>query len=492
MGKIKSAIITALLSAAIAVLAVFALFSWQVPGSNGVKRYNSFISSIHLGSDMTGNATAVLYPDGVISAVEYEGHGDKDDYVQYGSVYINKEVIEEYGEDGLKSTVAKDAKVLSQRLDEKGYAGYSVAVCDDYTVSVSVPTGFTYAEYKKYNESSRSEATSVIARTIQSLSYNGGLSLRNSEVGKTQSNNILTKLTDDVNEFFKSISKYSVGGNHSVRLNLTKEGREQFKSISAKVLNAESDKAIGFYVGDNQLLSLNISEEFDTSSFLITVSTSTAELDAQNYAIVLNSVVNGKMITLDYNSDETQIIYAGAELGDTAGLFLGVAMLLLVAGAIAYSIVRYKRLGLVASLIIVIYSLALITALMLLNIQLTLAGAITAILGLALLCGSSFATFEAVRKETLKGKTISSSVKEGYKTQLFGILEMHIIILIVSIFLSFVGVGAVSSCGLILFIATVASYVLYWFTRFMWFVTSALAKDKFKFCGYKREELEDD
>lgn len=490
MGKIKSAIITALLAAAIAVLAVFALFSWQVPGSNGVKRYNSFISSIHLGGDLTGNATTVLYPEGVIPADEYDGMGgdEQADYKQFGSVYVKLDTLEEHGEDGLKAIVKEDASVLSRRLGERGYSSYSVAVADGYTLSVSVPTNFSYKEYKAYDESSRSEQTTVIERTLTALAYNGELSLRNSEVGNSKSNNILTKLTDDVTSYFSGVGKQSVGGNHAVKISLTKEGREQFKSMSAKVLTAENDKAIGFYVGDYQLLSLTLSEEIDTSTFYIPVD----EENAQDYSIVLSSVADGEKITLDYSSDEAEVIYAGAELGDTAALFLGVAMLLIVVATIAYSIARYRKLGLVNMLMVLVFALALITALMLLEIQVTLAGAVTAVLGLALLCGSNFAAFEAVRKETLKGKTIQSSVKEGYKRQLTGILEMHIIIVIVSIFLSFVGVGELAACGLILFISTVASYVLYWFTRFMWYVISSPVKDKFKFCGFKREELEDD
>ncbi len=67
MGKVKSAIITALLLAAILVLSLFATISCDVPGTNNVSRYNSFISSINLGSDLTGEAYALLYPEGVIS-----------------------------------------------------------------------------------------------------------------------------------------------------------------------------------------------------------------------------------------------------------------------------------------------------------------------------------------------------------------------------------------------------------------------------------------
>ena len=62
MGKVKSAIITALLLAAIVVLSLFAVISCDVPGSNHVKRYNSFLSGIHLGADLSGEAYALLYP----------------------------------------------------------------------------------------------------------------------------------------------------------------------------------------------------------------------------------------------------------------------------------------------------------------------------------------------------------------------------------------------------------------------------------------------
>ncbi len=137
MGKIKSAIITALLVAAIAVLAVFALGSWQVPGSNGVKRYNSFISNIHLGADMTGEAKTLLYPDGVISRQDYEfnmpespddpseeelkEYQDKLDayvakYVENGNLYIKKDAIYDIELEGLKEKVASDAKVIAHRL----------------------------------------------------------------------------------------------------------------------------------------------------------------------------------------------------------------------------------------------------------------------------------------------------------------------------------------------------------------------------------------
>ena len=88
MGKIKSAIITSLLVAAILVLAFFSLVSMQVPGSGGVDRYNSFISSINLGADITGEAHAVLYPDGVISAEDYNFSLPEDADKQIGRAHV--------------------------------------------------------------------------------------------------------------------------------------------------------------------------------------------------------------------------------------------------------------------------------------------------------------------------------------------------------------------------------------------------------------------
>jgi hypothetical protein len=72
------------------------------------------------------------------------------------------------------------------------------------------------------------------------------------------------------------------------------------------------------------------------------------------------------------------------------------------------------------------------------------------------------------------------------------ILEMHLIILVACIITLFVAVGEVAACGYIMFIATLASYILYWLTRLFWYVMSAPAKDKFAFGGFKREVFGDD
>lgn len=498
MGKIKSAIITTILVAAIVVLTLFAVISCTVPGSNGVKRYNSFISSIHLGGDLTGEAYTVLYPKGVITASDYTfGIPDDEDkreeyenkYEEHGGLYFEKDVIEEYGLDGLKAKLEADAKILSERFDEKGYSAYSVSVQDGYTIRISVPTNFTYAAYKQYDTSSRSTETAAISQTITALTYSGELSLRNSEKGNAAYDNILTPFQADITSYFRTIKKYSAGGNHAVKVNLTDSGRELFKNISNKVVDASEDKAIGFYVGDSQLLSLSVSSVISDKSFFITVNSAET---AQDYAIILNSVAHGQTLSLGYDTDNMQIIYATAALGDYAALYLGGALLAILLAVIIYSFVRYKKLGFVNAIITLMFALTIVVALLIIEIQLTVAGALTIVLGLALTCGSNFALFERVRKETKKGKTMQSAIKSGYKRMLTGILDLHILLVAASLIVALVCVGELAACGLIFFISSVASYVLYWFTRFMWYVLSSPARDKFKFCGFAREVLADE
>ena len=175
-----------------------------------------------------------------------------------------------------------------------------------------------------------------------------------------------------------------------------------------------------------------------------------------------------------------------------SAIYVLVALLLVLVAGIVASVVKYKKLGLVNVIMSVIYALVIVCALLLIEIQLTVGGAVTIVLGYALLTFTNFRVFEAVRGETLAGRTLQASVKTGYKKTLFSVLDLHAILVVVSAIIALVCKGELAACGLILFVAVLASYILYWFTRFMWFVISSPVKDKFKFCGFKREVLEDE
>lgn len=498
MGKVKSAIITALLLAAILILTLFATVSLpELPGSNGVDRYNSFISSIRLGSDFTGEAYAVLYPAGVISVADYnavvrdeENADSKAEYEQKyerrGGVYVDKDKLTD--EAAFKASVQSDAEILSDRFSEKGYTSYSVAVQDGFTIKVSVPTNFSYAAYKGYNSGAKSVDLTTLSHAVSYLTLSGSLDLRDGEDYKTSKTVI--GINDNFESWFAHASLYGIGGTYAVHLELTDEGFEKFN----QKLTGDTSTTLYIYVGENNCsLQFSGGTALEGKDLMFQLSRDYS----QDYAILFDSVIRGNHLANIY-SDETQstavtLISASPVFGDGAAIALGVTVLIIIVAAIVCSIIKYRLLGVVNSLMVLIFALTLITSALLLNIQITVAGALCAALGLALMCFTNFRVFEAVRKETKAGRTLNASVKVGYKKTLFGILDLHLILLGISLILTLVaGSGELFYCGFITFISVVASYVIYWFTRFMWYVMSSLARDKYAFCGYAREEEDDD
>lgn len=486
MGKVKSAIITALIVAAVVILSLFAVISCPL---GEVQRYNSFLTSIHMGSSLTGEAYALFYPEGVISEAEYNSvvnDPDNQNREEYMSGYTDHHGIyvenEKYGPEFAKS-VAQDAEIISDRFGQRGFAGYSVSVVDDYVIRVAVPTNFTYAAMTERDASSRESALTEVSYSFRYLALNGELDLRN---GSDENAVTVLSVNTDFADLFSGISYSGVGGNNVVRMDLTNEGYDTLKSI---VDNAEDTLYI--FVGDT-CMQLSISKDDGLQGKTLGFSISANY--AKDYAIVMNSVANGNVLANEYNDngDDTQVVALTPAFGNSAVVVLWVAMLLVLLGAMAYPIIRYKKLGMVNALTALTYSAVMVTALLVTGIQLTVAGAFMIVLGLALLSFTNIHVFEAVRRETLTGRTIQASVKTGYKKTLTAIIDLHVILLVVSAAVALICNGELMACGLIMFIATIASYILYWFTRFMWFVVSSPVKDKFKFCGYKREYDDED
>ena len=167
--------------------------------------------------------------------------------------------------------------------------------------------------------------------------------------------------------------------------------------------------------------------------------------------------------------------------------FVVVLLVLCVCAAI-----KYKKLGGVLSMSLAILSLVLLYALFILGIQVSYAVVATCGLVLVLFAAANLVVLGEVRAQCAKGKTMQAAVKDTYKRTLLPVLDIHIVILVLAIFVASVTHGAVAASGLILVVGAIASYALYWFTRLMWFVLSAPQRNKFAFGGFKREVYGDD
>lgn len=501
MGKVKSAIITSLLVIAIIVAAFFATVSYSI---GKTERYNSIASSIHLGAEFTGSAYAILYPEGVISAQDYKYKTEEEaeEYVAVGGVYVEKDKVADGGLQTLKDAVAADASVLNDRFGEKGYSSYSVSIEDGVTVKVSVPTGYSYASYRGYNTSTASTDFSAASASLSALTVDGIFTLRTTDssvsnrkddytsttsVSGTKTETYpVTKVTEDASSFFKSASTYTIGTTSVLSLDLTETGQERIRTITNSLLDS-SDATLYFFVGDTQLIALSVTSTINIAKIELQM---TDQATAENVAIALDSAIKGKILTENYELGE--VLTSVAAAGDNAAVFAGVASLVGLAAVIVFFLVRYKKLGIVTMLVSLAFALVIVYAAFLLEIQLSFAAIITAFVGLFLLCASNYIVFEEIRKQTKTGKTMQSSIKTAYKRTLLPIAEMHIVAVVAAVIALFVAVGEVAACGYVLFIATLASYVLYWFTRFMWYVISSPVRDKFSFGGYKREVYGDE
>ena len=525
MGKIKSAVITAIVALATLALFLFGVVSCALPG--GVNRYNSILAGIHLGSELSGDAYAVLLPDGVISAEEYEftvaeDSGDKaaeyrEDYTAApgGAYYVKNTVLDGYAEDGSADTAAErtaafdalekdvqaDASILAKRFADRNLTSYSVGVLDGFAIRVAVPTNFSYASYSGSDTTSRSSDLNVASAAISYLTLGGELTLRNNEYGtrdevsaaqqaagsSTVTRNIISASLN-VEDLFESASYYAMGGSYAVKVNLTEAGAEELSRVSAIIADTEqvSDQSIKFYVGETSVIQLTCDTQLTESSFYIGVNDAAT---ARNYASLLNSVATGNPLAFEYCYGE--VIYTTTAGGANTAMFLAISALIALVVVMAFSVACYKKLGLMFSLMALLFSSLMIAIVYLVGTTLTIAGVFTSFMCLALFAGSNFFSFEQIRKESKAGRTIQASVKLGYKKTLTGILDTHIVLLIISIILALVCTGEAAACGMILLIGTLASYILHWFTRFMWYVTMTPARDKYKFCGFKREAIED-
>ncbi|MCC6833077.1 MAG: protein translocase subunit SecD [Thermoleophilia bacterium] len=107
-----------------------------------------------------------------------------------------------------------------------------------------------------------------------------------------------------------------------------------------------------------------------------------------------------------------------------SGLIAGVAGLLLV---VAFMIVYYRLLGLVATLGLLIYAALFYAAVVLVPITLTLPGIAGVILTIGVASDANVVIFERVREEARSGKSSAAALSAGYRKGLAAIIDANVV-----------------------------------------------------------------
>ena len=183
-----------------------------------------------------------------------------------------------------------------------------------------------------------------------------------------------------------------------------------------------------------------------------------------------------------------------ATLGDNAALIATIVIGVLVVAMLVFFLIRFKGMGLAHLYGFLAYAIAFILCLALINvIQLSIAGVIAIALSAAVMVFFNWYAFNNIREEFATGKTLTASVKAGYKKSLAFTIDAHVALLLLSAVICLISTGTMFYAGLIFLLGTVISAACTLaVTRFCLYVFLAQPKNKIAFCNLKREETEDE
>lgn len=160
-------------------------------------------------------------------------------------------------------------------------------------------------------------------------------------------------------------------------------------------------------------------------------------------------------ISLKLEEIESNVV--GASLGGQAlasSVKAGAIGLILV---MIFMIIMYQMSGVVASVALGIYTTLVIAFIYLFEITLTLPGIAGIILGIGMAVDANVIIFARIREEIASGKTVLTSINDGYKKAMSAILDGQITTFIAALVLMVLGSGTVKGFAYTLMISIVLS-----------------------------------
>lgn len=244
MSKTKSIVIIFVLTVLIALTAVATFVSFPIP--NSVKDYNSIMSLIGKGIDLSGGYYVVLTPE---------------------------------GEDTSEDVLDRAMNILRTRLDNKGYTEATISVQDLNKIRIEIP-----------EVDNAEEVLQVIGST-------GELTFQDA------AGNVL--LTGD--DIESAYAGYDNDNGYVCVMNFTSSGVTKFSEATRRILDDElEDNAMYIYLGDEVQSAPQVNEQITSSSAQITFGQDATLDQAQAIA----SVIESGRLPIEYTVSESRSISA--------------------------------------------------------------------------------------------------------------------------------------------------------------------------------------
>lgn len=280
MGKKKSVVLLVIYTLLIAVLCFICTVSFSY-GTDNLHAFSSVMRMMEKDADLGlayganadtgaylgGGYSAVYYPEGVITAKEYEDDtrdmSDEEredyaaDYVRYpdenGSVYLEKGVAcDDNGvmTEGFKAAFASALETVTQRYALLRVDGARVESVGDYAIRVFLPAMMD-GEYT----------------AINFFSYTGELNIKYGSDEASATDLFTVRPDETVADYVQSVRARTSGSTGYIEFLFTEAGQSALASATSGA--AETAVTLFFYVGDTSVLQLSVNEVYDQNTLYI-------------------------------------------------------------------------------------------------------------------------------------------------------------------------------------------------------------------------------
>jgi len=266
-----------------------------------------------------------------------------------------------------------------------------------------------------------SSAVNLIGQTAQ-LSFKEETP---TDIKTATSTPVYLRLTKDTGLLGKHVKKANVTfdsqtGKPQVALSFTKEGAEIFSKVTERNIN----KPVAIYL-DNFILSAPTVQQAITDGNAV-INGNFSVNEAKKLAISINSGALPLSIKLVEQRN------VGPTLGAIEvkkSVFAGLVGLFMV---LLFMVIYYRKLGLIASMALVIYGLISLAIFRTIPVVLTLPGVAGFILSIGMAVDSNILIFERIKEEMRKGKEFGIAIKLGFGRAMDAIKDTNITALTVA------------------------------------------------------------
>jgi preprotein translocase subunit SecD len=266
-------------------------------------------------------------------------------------------------------------------------------------------------------------------------------------VGVTQAVGATPKQTDLSGNDLKAaaVTFDSSSGQPQVQLTFTAAGAKKFADITSNNVG----KIVAIALDQQVIEAPRVQQPIVGGNAVITGSFTTQS--ANDLAIQLNAGA----LPVSLSVLQQQAI--GATLGQSslkASLIAGVLGFLVI---IIFMIVLYGRLGVIASVALIIYSLTVLSLFRLIPVTLTLAGIAGFILSVGIAVDANILIFERMKEELRRGRTLANAIDLGFSRAWPSIRDSNVSSLITSVVLFYFGTSIIRGFAVTLALGIVVS-----------------------------------